>query len=106
MGDMKEIWNETGERSKELLKSVREAAAKEFPAACAFANANGMTLRQLNNGTTYQLKDSTSGDLLNIYPGNQRIYHDPNHKMPFIGIIDAKFSLYKIVEIACSHCDE
>ena len=55
----------------------RVTAADDFEMAKLAAARNGLTLKRQTDAH-YQVSKNGAGWLLNIYPGNQRIYRDPN----------------------------
>ena len=64
----------------------RAAALNDFEAARQLASQAGMTLVQCSD-VHYQLSLDKNGWLINVYPGNQRLYHDRNHpKPPFLDV--------------------
>lgn len=71
------------ERAKRGGRRRRQAEA-DFPAAAALAERHGMTLVRHQTGH-YALSDGHW--LLNLYPGNGRLYADGNRdRAPFLGL--------------------
>ena len=64
----------------------RDAASESFPFVRGLAEDHGLKL-VCHGDAHYQLEPDTEerGWLVNIYPGNQRLYHDRNRpKAPFL----------------------
>lgn len=76
----------------------RAEATTEFDEACQLARANGLRLRCCSDAH-YQLKHVCKDWLLNIYPGNRRLYHDPQRMGPFLRVPD-DWTLIDIVRAA------
>ena len=74
-----------------------DVAAKQFVAACGWAISKGIDLRQCSRWH-YQLK-SPEGRILNIYPGNCRLWSDPAHEWPYVRIED-DWDLLQVVRAA------
>ena len=66
----------------EISESTSSDAAK-------LAAENGMSLTAPSNGC-YQLRHRRKGWIINMYPrrngGSPRMYHDPNHRGPFLDL--------------------
>ena len=80
----------------------RRAQAKlDFAQASTLAAQNGLRFSRLSE-TQYHLKGKFPDGrpwLMNVYPGNCRIYHDPNKRGPFIDI-SFGWGLLDVVEAA------
>jgi hypothetical protein len=71
---------------KPIKKARREIADHDFPSAQRRCRSIGLTLMK-HNETHYTLRRDPGGFLLSIYPGNKRLFHDPNRaKLPFIQV--------------------
>jgi len=72
-----------------------DQASNDFPMAHTLATAGGMKLSQ-HNVLHYSL---VYGDnwLLNIYPSNQRLYHDRERRGLFISLIERPWTLLDVV---------
>lgn len=83
----------------------RQAAIDDFDAARRLADESDLRLRACVNKDVsglcshYQLRSTNPKWLLNIYPGNRRLYWDPNLKGPFL-YIDKTWSLRSVVVAA------
>lgn len=76
-----------------------EFAADQFEEVRAKASEHGLKLKRCTN-THYQLTDGNW--LLNLYPGNCRIYHDRNRGSigPFLNFVGIKWTLAEVVNRA------
>ena len=65
----------------------REKATREFAEACKMATPLGLCLIQ-KSPQHYQIMPTNRRWLLNLYPGNQRVYTDPNkpERGPYLGL--------------------
>lgn len=88
-------------QSRENREARRELSYEQFAQAERLANANGMGLRQCSL-IQFQLLYG-DGWILNIYPSNQRLYHDPHHKGPFLKIEAQPWTLIDVVRSAIDH---
>lgn len=92
-------------RHKQIDAAVRrDAEFDAFPAAQAKAEANGLRLVRKTDAH-YQISPISFGWLLNIYPGNQRIYADRNRPdAPYLTLAatdeDRDWTLQEIVDAA------
>jgi len=75
----------------------RGQAAIDWTKAFIAAKDSGMTLKQ-HSDQHYQLSHP-DGWLLNIYPGNRRLYHDKNRKGPFLQV-PLEWTLLDVVNAA------
>jgi hypothetical protein len=89
------------EQSAEKRNARMDLAAGDFEEASQQADRAGMTLKQKSE-VHYQLRWGPDNDwIMNIYPSNQRLYADPNHKGPFLPLgSSGKWRLYDIVVAA------
>ena len=84
----------------ERAQARRIQAAEDFGEAQQLAAAHGLFLVE-RSGAHYQLSTEPLGWLLNIYPGNCRIYADPNRaKAPWLKLAYGEWTLRAIVEAA------
>lgn len=79
-------------------RARRADATTEFDRAAHLAENNGFRLRKCSDAH-YQLVHVEKDWLLNIYPGNGRLYSDPHRKPPYFGL-DPGFSLIEVVQRA------
>lgn len=80
MCDESEAWKELKKHRKQAKLRRRRRADEEYFDASQLADDYGMDLVQCSD-THYQLIGLTDW-ILNIYPGTQRLYNDPNHGKP------------------------
>ena len=76
----------------------RQGAEQVYQDAAQFASGHGMRLKQLDPAH-YQLV-GPDNSLLNIYPGNQRLYHDPNRPKPPYLKLPEPWTLLDVVKSA------
>ncbi len=87
------------QRGRPLKRSARRAdAVTQFDRAVRLAEDNGFRLRKCSDAH-YQLVHIEKDWLLNIYPGNGRLYNDPHRKPPYFGL-EPGFSLIDVVRRA------
>ena len=103
MGDMGDVYRALREDQKNHARTRREQAQLDFPVAQAKARSHGLVLVQRSE-THYQL-EFPDGALLNIYPGNRRLYGDRTRpRCPFVRLWDdgetQEFRLEDIVAAA------
>lgn len=79
-------------------RARRADATREFSEACQLAEANGLRLVR-HTDAHYQLVHVEKDWLLNIYPGNGRLYSDSHRKPPYFGL-EPGFSLIEVVRRA------
>ncbi len=72
-------------RAKGLRRENRAGAEDQFTAAQKLAELNGLHLKQCSTAQ-YQLTHHTKNWLLNIYPGNCRLYHDKNRPGDYLDV--------------------
>lgn len=88
-----------GEYDKKAIKRERrESATGDFREASTLAAQNGLTLTRKSE-THYQLT-SKSGWLMNVYPGNCRLYHDRNRPAAPYLRVPSPWTLADIVRAA------
>lgn len=86
-------------RRRGVQRRARRAdAATEFDRAAQLAEDNGFRLRKCSYAH-YQLVHIAKDWLLNIYPGNGRLYNDPHRKPPYFGL-DPGFTLIEVIRRA------
>lgn len=90
------VFKEMKEARREEAEESRSTAAAQFKKAQQVARKYGLELRQCST-VHYQLT-SPKGWLMNIYPGNCRLYGDRNKKVkaPFVKVTD--WTLVGVVE--------
>lgn len=76
----------------------RHRADHEFDEACQLAEANGLRLHRCSFAH-YQLIHVAKNWLLDIYPGNRRLYSDPKRKGPFLSV-PHDWTLIEVVRVA------
>lgn len=85
MGDAFREQRRQSKRNRELSRRIAEA---DFYEAADMAKKTDMDLTQCTEAhyqlTVYLSHGPLRFWLYNLYPGNQRIYADPNHKGPFL----------------------
>ncbi len=100
MSDTADLWNAIKEERKVERHSRHDSSEANFKDAQESANLAGMTLRACVAGIHYQLRGRDW--LINLYPGNQRIYRDSNKsKAPYLKLaFDRDWTLTDIVRAA------
>lgn len=73
------------EQSVEKRKAQMDLAGHQFQEAQTLAEANGLYLVR-HAKVHYQLSPDDRSWLLNIYPSNRRLYHDPKKPGPFLRV--------------------
>ena len=96
MGDVGDYWREHREYQQKLGESQRELAGEDFDDMVAFADKNELELKKISD-IQYQLIPDDGSWLLNIYPDNRRLYHDPNLRGPFIKV-EEPFCLMNVIK--------
>ncbi len=87
------------QRRRGVHRRARRAdATTEFDRAAKLAEENGFRMRKCSDAH-YQLVHVEKDWLLNIYPGNGRLYNDPHRKPPYFGL-EPGFSLIQVVQRA------
>ena len=87
------------EQSQAERKARRIGASQDFRSAQLLAKEAGMVL--LCHGEAhYQLVYGRDRWVLNIYPGNQRLYHDKAHQGPYLNLAFWPWSLEDVVRAA------
>lgn len=98
MSELGEVFRALRENRQADGSNRRLSAEEELSAAQEIASASGVELRQCS-WTHYQLSAGAGRPLLNIYPGNRRIYSDPNRRWPFVRV-RRNWSLVDVVQAA------
>jgi hypothetical protein len=98
MSETGELFQAYREHKQTLGHERRWSADDLFRQARERAAAAGMGLTRVSD-VQYQLRHPSAGWLLNIYPGNGRLYWDPNHRGPFLRMRE-RWSLLDVVEAA------
>lgn len=85
MSEQGELWRALRTESKQQRKQARDVAKGSFHEAAAAARKAGLSLIQRDDHH-YQLRGNRHGDwLINLYPGNGRVYADRNKaQAPFL----------------------
>lgn len=86
------------EQSAKKRAQRTDAASGQFQEARELANKHGLQLRQCDE-IHYQLRPRDRTWLLNIYPSNRRMYHDPHNPGPFLRMKD-DWTLLDVVKAA------
>ena len=79
MSDIGDTYKALREEDKRDREQNRQQATHDFTAAVELANQHGMGLIRRSD-THYQI-NHIDGWLLNLYPGNQRLYGDRNRRV-------------------------
>jgi hypothetical protein len=85
------------ETRKQDKAGRRGAAGTDFGAAQRLAARHGLILKRRSE-SHYQLCRKSRQWLLNIYPGNCRLYYDRNKQKPPFLTIDSPWTLLGVVE--------
>ena len=95
-------WDARREQAREHKADRRLAAGRDFQVARTMADSAGLILFHKTD-THFQLTTkATGGWLLNLYPGNCRVYGDRNRpKGPFLNLAGVKWTLVEVVRRAC-----
>ena len=97
MSDIIDGFKAMADIDKQDREVARAKAAIEFVTVRDFAKSAGLTLRA-HTEAHYSLRGC--GYILNIYPGNRRLYYDRSHrKPPFLKLPD-EWSLLNVVQAA------
>lgn len=84
MSDVGDIYREIREIRAQHGEYRRHAAVDDFRSALRRCNAAGLLLKR-HNEIHYSITHPLHGWLINVYPGNRRIYADPNRpRAPFL----------------------
>ena len=75
------------EQSVEARSERTDVAGRQYDAAAELATAGGFTLVR-HTPVHYQLWPDDKRWILNIYPSNRRLYHDPRKRGPFLRVSD------------------
>lgn len=94
LGSSRRVVGDAPWRTKEDREANRRLALHHFDEAKQLALSKGLVLKRFND-QHYQL---TNGEWLqNIYPGNQRLWHDRNHKKPGFLQLPSPWTLLDVV---------
>lgn len=94
-------WKNYNKTNQERRAASRDEAGREFDDAKRLAISYGFELKKKSEGhyqLIYHPQVTLQFFIYNIYPGNHRIYADPNHTGPFLelngewGLIDVVMS--------------
>jgi hypothetical protein len=80
-----EIWADFRDEKKRRKYRRRQRATREFSEAHAEAAKAGLVLVR-NTEDHYQLSPIDGAWIMNLYPGTQRLYSDPNRRPPWIEV--------------------
>ena len=97
---MGESWNP--EQSAEKREARRNLAASQFPELADYAGDHGIALLA-HTESHYQMRHP-DGWILNVYPGNRRLYWDPNKKGLFLKLPE-NWTLRDVVIAAVERTD-
>jgi len=86
------------EQSDEKREARRQEAADQFLDACGIAAKAGLVL-VCHTDAHYQLRDAGHTWIINIYPGNRRLYHDTQKRGPYLHVRD-EWTLLEVVHAA------
>lgn len=75
----------------------RQAKGRAEGAGLSLIQIDGQGPRAPRNAAHYQLRSPTAGWLLNIYPGNGRLYWDPRYRGPFLRVREG-WTLLDVIE--------
>ena len=80
-----EIYKEMGKERQEEGEVRRNKAGNDFSIAKRMAESKGWVLKQ-HTYSHFQLISPGRKIIINLYPGNQRIYQDPKKRGPYLKI--------------------
>ncbi len=86
------------EQSAEKRSQRAGSALEQFKQAGRLAGEHGLILMQRTN-IHYQLAPRDGKWLLNIYPSNRRLYHDPHKRGPYLRVPE-NWTLLDVVKAA------
>lgn len=89
---------EGGEAVSSSKWSRIEDAKRDYKEAAILAAQHGMTLTRHNGGVQYNL--STSAWVIQLYPGNQRIYTPKKKRGPYLDLAGKCWNLVAAVKAA------
>ncbi len=92
-------WDEENRLKQQEARECRDEAAIDFEKAEAVADAHHLLLKKISDAH-YQLWYFAGHWCMNIYPGNHRLYADPNHKPPFLKVLPKYWNLMDVVQAA------
>ncbi len=84
--------------SGERREARRDLAAEQFPGARGIAERAGVTLRRFTEAH-YQLRGPRGKWIINIDPGNRRMFHDQHKRGPYLEV-SAEWTLLEVVHAA------
>lgn len=88
MSDTADVYRAMKAYRQEQASESRDLSAKLFAEASRLAKEGGMSLTRRSDAH-YQLRHAQDGWLLNLYPGNGRVYGDRNKpRGPFLHLPD------------------
>ena len=97
MGDTGDLWRESKELQQRKKELNRNQATADYDQAARLAKDHGLELRKIS-AVHYQLiRPKPTYWILNIYPGNQRLYGDNKHRPPFVEIKAKPWNLNLLV---------
>jgi hypothetical protein len=91
-------------QSQEAREKRRDAAEAAFPEARALAASAEFRLLR-HSVAHYQLWSPDRKWLLNIYPGNRRLFHDKEKSGPYLRVPD-EWTLLDVVQAAIRQGEE
>jgi len=102
MSETTEFYKALKAVQREEAKSNRDSAEGSFHAAAKLARSKGLSLTQRSD-SHYQLRGGRW--LINLYPGNQRIYADRNKdRAPYLDV-PCNWTLQDAVEAVAVTCN-
>jgi hypothetical protein len=100
VSDYYEVYKSLREERAEESRRNREQSTDEFSIAARLASANGLALRR-HSDSHYALEHIADGWLINVYPGNQRLYMDQQRpKAPYLRLRGELWNLADVVSAA------
>lgn len=85
MSEVGDMWRDVRDERFAAKLSRRSMEAETFDSLAKYAREVGLELKQCSQ-SHYQLTCQDPAWLLNIYPGNRRLYWDPNRRGPFLKV--------------------
>ena len=79
-------------------------ATADFLAAARLADEHGWTLA-CHSYVHFALRHKAKGWLINIYPSNQRLYHDAQHRGPFLRVCDGGQEEWTLMDVVYAAID-
>lgn len=101
MSEHAEVFRALRRKRQDDGRRRRAEAAADFIKARDLARSAGLTLLK-HSDAHYNLLNHRTGSIINLYPGNRRIYADKSKaKPPFLRVVDGPESwLYRVVKAA------